>query len=99
MRALSTIAVLFLAISVSGQTPPDFTGHWRQQTNSKTQRLLEVEQKGQNLRVKTVVTNSDGIRELEVKYALKPQLLRKQQERRLPLNHFPLECGIGSGTW
>lgn len=70
MRALSTIAVLFLAISVSGQTPPDFTGHWRRQTNSKTQRLLEVEQKGQNLRVKTVVTNSDGIRDLEVKYVI-----------------------------
>ena len=70
MRPLSTIVVLFLALSVSGQTPPDFTGHWRQQTNSKTQHQLEVEQKGQNLRVKTVVTNSDMIRNLEVKYVI-----------------------------
>lgn len=70
IRALCSIVVLFFAISVSGQTPPDFTGHWRQQTNSKTQRELEVEQKGQNLRVKTVVTNSDGTRNLEVKYVI-----------------------------
>jgi hypothetical protein len=70
MRALSTIVVLFLAISVSGQTTPDFTGHWQRQTNSKTQRQLEVEQKGQNLRVKTVVTNSGWTRNLEVKYVI-----------------------------
>ncbi|MGB7729871.1 MAG: hypothetical protein WBL50_17705 [Candidatus Acidiferrum sp.] len=67
---MSSIFVLFLAISVSGQTPPDFTGHWQQQTNSKTQRQLRVEQKGQNLRVKTVVTNSDGTRNLEIKYVI-----------------------------
>lgn len=72
MRPLSTIVVvLFLALlSVKGQVPPDFGGHWRQQTNSKTQRQLEVEQKGQNLCVKTVVTNSDGTRNLEVKYVI-----------------------------
>jgi hypothetical protein len=70
MRVLSSIVVLFLVISVSAQTPPDFTGHWRQQTDSKTQRQLEVEQKGQSLRVKTVVTNSDGTRNLEVKYVI-----------------------------
>jgi hypothetical protein len=71
MRAFSTIAVLLFAISVSGQSAlPDFTGHWRQQKDSKTQRELEVEQKGQNLRVKTVVTNSDGTRNLEVKYVI-----------------------------
>ncbi len=70
MRILSSIGVLFLAISVNGQTPHDFTGHWRQQTNSKTQRQLEVEQKGQNLRVKTVVSNSEGIRNLEVNYVI-----------------------------
>jgi hypothetical protein len=70
MRTLRTIVVLLFAISVSGQTPPDFSGHWRQQTDSKTQRQLEVEQKGQNLCVKTVVTNSDGTRDLEVKYAI-----------------------------
>jgi hypothetical protein len=70
MRAWSSIVVLFFAISVSGQTPSDFTGHWRQQTDSKTQRQLEVEQKGQNLRVNTVVTNSDGTRNLEVQYVI-----------------------------
>jgi hypothetical protein len=70
IRALRSIVVLFFAISVSGQTSPDFTGHWRQQTNSKTQRQLEVEQKGQNLRVNTVVTNSDGTRNLEVQYVI-----------------------------
>jgi len=68
MRSLSALIVLFLAISISGQTPTDFTGRWRQQTNSGTQRQLEVEQKGQNLRVNTVVTNSEGTRNLEVKY-------------------------------
>jgi hypothetical protein len=70
MRHMSAIVLLFFAISVSGRTPPDFTGHWRQQTNSKTQRQLEVEQKGQNLRVKTSVTNSEGTRNLEVKYVI-----------------------------
>jgi hypothetical protein len=70
MRALGIMVVSFLAISVSGQTPPDFTGHWREQTSSKTQRQLEVEQKGQDLRVKTAVTNSDGTRNLEVKYVI-----------------------------
>jgi hypothetical protein len=69
MRPFTTIVLLFVAISLGAQTPPDFTGHWRQ-TNSKTQRQLEVEQKGQNLRVKTVVTNSDGTRNLEVKYVI-----------------------------
>lgn len=69
-RALSTIIVLLLSISGSSQTPPDFTGHWRQQANSKTQRLLEVEQKGQDLLVKTIVANSDGTRNLEVKYMI-----------------------------
>jgi hypothetical protein len=70
IRAFSFIVILFFAISVSGQTPPDFTGHWRQQTNSKTQRELEVEQKGQNLLVKTAVTDSEGTRNLEVKYVI-----------------------------
>ena len=71
MRPLSTLVVLLLALlSVRGQPPPDFTGHWRQQTNSKTQRQLEVEQKGQNLRVKVVVTNADGTRNLEVTYVI-----------------------------
>lgn len=68
LRALSTIVVvLLLAISTSGQTP-DFTGHWREQINSKTQ--LEIEQKGRKLRVTTVVTNSSGPRNLEVNYVI-----------------------------
>jgi hypothetical protein len=70
MRALNSMVILFFAVAVGGQTLPDFTGHWQQQTNSKTQRRLEVAQKGQNLRVKTVVTNSDGTRNLEVKYVI-----------------------------
>ena len=67
MRSVSTLIILVLAISVNGQTPADFSGRWRQQTNSETQRQIEVEQKGQNLRVKTVVTSPEGIRNLEVK--------------------------------
>lgn len=70
MQALSLIVVLLLAIFVSGETPPNFTGHWRQQTESKTQRGLEIEQRGQNLRVETVVTNSHETRNLEVKYVI-----------------------------
>ena len=70
MRALRSIVLLLLALRISGQTPPDFTGRWRQQANSKTQRQLEVEQKGQNLRVKTLVTTSEGTRSLEVNYVI-----------------------------
>jgi hypothetical protein len=69
-RVSGAIVFLFAAIAAFGQTTPDFTGHWREQTNSKVQRGLEVKQKGQNLRVKTVVTNSNGTRNLEVKYAI-----------------------------
>jgi hypothetical protein len=69
-RVLITIALLLLAISAGGQSAPDFTGRWREQANSKTQRDLEVEQKGRNLRVKTVVTNSEGPRGLEVRYVI-----------------------------
>ena len=68
MRPLSTIVVLLLAISAAAQTPPDFTGHWQQQTNSKLQ--LDIEQKGRDLRVKTAVTNADGTRKLEVNYVI-----------------------------
>jgi hypothetical protein len=69
-RASSILIVLFFAICLCAQTPPDFTGHWRQQENPKTQRQLEVEQKGENLRVKTIVTNAEGARNLDVKYAI-----------------------------
>jgi len=70
MRSFRALIVLVVAISVRGQPPTDFTGHWRQQTKSGIQRQLEVEQKGQNLRVKTVLTSSEGIENLEVKYEI-----------------------------
>jgi hypothetical protein len=79
-QSVATFISLFLAISVSAQTPTDFCGHWRQQTNSgtqnigsqnsATQRQLEIEQNGQSLLVKTMVTNSQGTRRLEVKYVI-----------------------------
>jgi hypothetical protein len=62
--------VLFVAISLAAQTLTDFSGHWHQETNSGTQRHLEVEENGQTLRVKTVATNSKGTRSLEVKYEI-----------------------------
>ena len=58
---------LMLVVSANGQTP-DFTGHWRQQTGSKAQRQLDIEQNGQTLQVKTTVTTSKGSRHLEVTY-------------------------------
>jgi hypothetical protein len=70
MRRFSTAIVLLLVISVSAETAPDFTGHWQQQTSSGGQRQLEVEQKGRDLRVKTVITNSEGARSFEVKYEI-----------------------------
>jgi len=63
------IAFLF-AISINGQTPPDFTGHWLQQTNAGQQRQLDIEQNGKTLRVKTALTNSKGTRQLEVTYQI-----------------------------
>ncbi len=70
MRGLSAFILLFLASFVSGQSLTDFTGHWQEKTNSGMQRHLEVEQNGRNLRVKTVVTKSQGTRDLEVKYEI-----------------------------
>jgi hypothetical protein len=69
-RALNMMIVFVYAISLRGQSRPNFSGEWREQTDSKTQHSLEVEQKGQKLRVNTVVTNSDGTRNLDVKYAI-----------------------------
>jgi hypothetical protein len=69
-QSVAAFILLFLAISVSAQTSTDFTGHWRQQTNSGTQRQVDIEQNGQNLVVKTMVTNSQGTRRLEVKYVI-----------------------------
>jgi hypothetical protein len=70
VRGLSAFILLFLASFVSGQSLTDFTGHWQEKTNSGMQRHLEVEQNGRNLRVKTVVTKSQGTRDLEVKYEI-----------------------------
>jgi len=70
MRTASALIFLFLAISVSAQTPADFTGHWRERADSRSDRRLEVEQNGNKLRVKTVVTNSKGTRTLEVTYEI-----------------------------
>jgi hypothetical protein len=69
-QSVAAFILLFFAISVNAQTPTDFTGHWRQQTNSGSQRKLDIEQDGQSLLVKTTVTNSQGIRRLEVKYLI-----------------------------
>jgi hypothetical protein len=69
-RSLSAFIFLFLATLVSGQSATDFTGHWQQMTTSGAQRHLEIEQNGRNLRAKTVVTNSQGTRNLEVKYEI-----------------------------
>lgn len=69
MRMASGLVFLSLAVSVGAQTP-DFTGHWRRQADSGTQRRLEVEQSGKNLRVKTKETNPQGTRNLEVKYEI-----------------------------
>jgi hypothetical protein len=70
MRSLTTFTFLFVSILVSGQSLTDFTGHWQEKTDSGTQQHVEVEQKGPNLRVKTVVINSQGTKSLEVKYEI-----------------------------
>jgi len=62
--------LLFLATLASGQSSTDFTGHWQEKTKSGMQRDLEIEQNSRNLRVKTVVTNSEETRNLEVKYEI-----------------------------
>jgi hypothetical protein len=70
LRSLSASIFLFLATFVSGQSATDFTGHWQQKTTSGAQRHLEIEQNGRTLRAKTVVTNSQGTRNLEVRYEI-----------------------------
>jgi len=70
MQKLWTLLVLVLAASTNAQTPTDFTGRWRQQTKPGTLRQLEVEQKSSTLRVKTMVSNSEGTRNLEVRYEI-----------------------------
>ena len=72
MRKASALTILFLclAISVSAQTPADFSGHWLRQTDSGARRRLDIEQNGKTLRVKTVEANPEGTRNLEVKYEI-----------------------------
>lgn len=69
-KSTGIFIVIFLAIYCSGQSSTDFTGHWRQESNSATQRQLEIEQKGKSLLVKTIQTSSQGTRQLEVKYEM-----------------------------
>lgn len=69
-KSMGVFVFLFLAISVSGQSSTDFTGHWCQGTNSAAQRQLDVEQNGWSLLVKTIIGNSQGTRRLEVKYEI-----------------------------
>jgi hypothetical protein len=70
LRSLSASIFLFFATFVSGQSATDFTGHWQPKTTSGAQRHLEIEQNGRTLRAKTVFTNSQGTRNLEVKYEI-----------------------------
>jgi hypothetical protein len=70
MRGVIALVTLSFAVSLGGQTRPDFTGHWRQKTNSGTQRDLDVKQNGASLSVKTAVTNSQGTRSLDVNYEI-----------------------------
>jgi hypothetical protein len=72
MRKASALVFLFLSlvITVNGQAPADFTGHWSRQRDSGTQRHLEVEQNGRSLRVKTQETNPEGARHIEVTYEI-----------------------------
>src|SRR6202012_2619321 len=70
MKKASALLFLFLAISVSGQSKADFTGHWREQSDAQMQRDLNVEQTGGHLRVKTLVAKSQSQKVLEVEYEI-----------------------------
>jgi len=67
-RSAGAALGLLIAVSATGATPPDFTGHWRQQRDSGAQRRLDIEQNGQTLQVTTTITNSQGSRHIDVKY-------------------------------
>jgi len=69
-KSIGALTFLFLALSASAQSSTDFTGHWRQETNSSVQRQLEIEHNRKSLVVKTISTNSQGTRRLEVKYEI-----------------------------
>jgi hypothetical protein len=70
VQRVACLVPLFLAIYVNAQPPTDFTGHWRLQAASGAQRQLEIEQNGEILLVRTIVTNSQGTRRLEVRYVI-----------------------------
>ena len=70
MRSLSVLILLFFATIVSAQSLTDFAGHWQEKANSGRQRNLEIEQNGRSLLVRTTVTNSQGSKNLEVKYEI-----------------------------
>jgi hypothetical protein len=69
-RRVGVLVALSFGIAANGQTTPDFTGRWRQQTNAGEQRVLDIEQDGNTLRVETTVTNSKGARHLTVTYQI-----------------------------
>ena len=70
-QSLAVFIPLFLAISVNTQTPTDFTGHWRQQNESGSQRQLDIEPKWPELaRENHGYQFSRGTRRLEVKYVI-----------------------------
>jgi hypothetical protein len=62
--------LLFLAFDAAGQAATNFTGQWRQDPASAVQRQLQIEQNGKNLLVKMANVNSQGTRQLEVKYEI-----------------------------
>jgi len=70
IRGAAVLLPCLLAISASGAPSPDFSGRWRQQTDSGPQRRLDVEQNGQTLHVRTTVSNAKGTRRLDVSYQI-----------------------------
>ena len=70
MKFIVSLALLSIAPLVQAQETANFTGRWRYEKDSGTQRLLEIEQKGRSLRVETAVVSSEGTRRLEVRYEI-----------------------------
>jgi hypothetical protein len=69
-RDVGALIAMLAVISANAQTSPDFTGHWRLQTNAGEQRELDIAQNGNALRVQTIVTNPKGTRRLVVTYQI-----------------------------
>jgi hypothetical protein len=70
VHSVVVLLVLLLGICANGQAPTDFTGDWREQAGSRSQRHLAIKQNGQMLQVNTTVTTSKGSRHLEVTYQI-----------------------------